>query len=50
MEAGKARLKGEEQRGATRGEVEELREENAKLKQIVGELAVENLTLKKSLF
>jgi transposase len=50
MEGGKARLKGEEIRGATRPEVKELQSEVDKLKQIVADLAVENLTLKKTLF
>ena len=50
MEGGKDRLKGEDIRGATRGEVQELRVENNKLKQIVADLSVENLTLKKTLF
>jgi transposase len=49
MEAGKARLKAEETRGATRGEVEGLKRENDRLKQLVAELSVENMVLKKSL-
>jgi transposase len=50
MEAGKSRLKGEDMRGATRAEVDALKDENSKLRQVVGNLSVENLTLKKSLF
>jgi transposase len=49
MEAGKERLKGEEKRGATHGEVEELRRDNERLKQLVAELSVDNMVLKKSL-
>jgi len=49
MEAGKARLKGDEQRGATRGEVQELQQENERLKQLVAELSLANMLLKKSL-
>ena len=49
MEAGKARLKGDETRGATRGEVGELKLDNERLKQLVAELSVENMVLKKSL-
>ena len=50
MEAGKSRLKGEDMRGATRAEVDALKDENSKLRQVVADLSVENLTLKKSLF
>ena len=50
MEAGKSRLKGEDMRGATRAEVVLLKDENSKLRQVVADLSVENLTLKKSLF
>lgn len=49
MEAGKARLKGDEQRGATRGEVQELQQENERLKQLVAELSLANMLLKESL-
>ena len=49
MEAGKERLKGEEKRGATHGEVEELKRDNDRLKQLVAELSVQNMVLKKSL-
>ncbi len=50
MEGGKDRLKGEELRGMTKPEVKELRAQNSNLKQIVADLAVENLTLKKTIF
>ena len=49
MEAGKERLKGEEKRGATHGEVDELKRDNERLKQLVADLSVENMVLKKSL-
>lgn len=49
MEAGKSRLKGEETRDATRGEVNDLKRENERLKQLVAELSLDNLVLKKSL-
>ena len=49
MEAGKERLKGEEKRGATHGEVDELKRDNGRLKQLVADLSVENMVLKKSL-
>jgi transposase len=49
MEGGKSRLKGEEKRGATLQEVEEHRVEIDRLKQVVADLSVENLVLKKSL-
>jgi transposase len=44
MEAGKSRLKGEDMRGATRAEVDGLKDENSKLRQVVADLSVENLT------
>jgi transposase len=50
MEAGKARLKGEETRGATRGEVEMYRRQNEELRQTVADLMLEVRALKKSLF
>jgi transposase-like protein len=50
MEAGKARLKGEETRGATRGEVSKLAQENGELRQTVADLLLEVRALKKSLF
>lgn len=49
MEAGKERLKGEEKRGATHGEVDELKRDKDRLKQLVADLSVENMVLKKSL-
>ena len=49
MEAGKSRLKGDTLRDATQGEVKELRRENARLKELVGEQALEIQLLKKSL-
>ncbi len=49
MEAGKDRLKGEEKRGATHAEVDELKRENERLKQLVADLSVNNMVLKKSL-
>ena len=50
MEAGKARLKGEAVRGATKGEVESYRRQNEELRQTVADLMLEVRTLKKSLF
>ena len=49
MEAGKARLKGDSLREATRSEVKGLWEENARLKELVGEQALQIQLLKKSL-
>ena len=49
MEAGKARLKGDETRGATRAEVDLLQRENERLRELVANLALEALVLKKSL-
>ena len=49
VEAGKARLKGDTLRDATQSEVKELRRENARLKELVGEQALEIQLLKKSL-
>jgi len=49
MEAGKNRLKGNETRDATRGEVQEIKRENERLKQLVAELSLDNMVLKKSL-
>ena len=46
MEAGKARLKGDMLRDATHSEVKELRQENARLKEVVGEQALEIQLLK----
>lgn len=50
MEAGKSRLRGDTKREATAEEVRQLREENERLKQLVADLSLTNLTLKKSLF
>ena len=49
MEAGKARLKGDTLRDATHSEVKGLRQENGRLKELVGEQALELQLLKKSL-
>ena len=49
MEAGKARLKGDSLRDATQSEVTELRAENGRLKELVGEQALQIQLLKKSL-
>jgi len=49
MEAGKRRLKGDMQREADRAEVHGLREENARLKQLVAEYALDVMALKRSL-
>jgi transposase len=49
LEAGKSRLAGDTKRQASSEEVDELREENAQLKQLVAELALKNRVLKKSL-
>jgi len=48
MEAGKGRLRGDAQREATSHEVQDLRQENERLKLLVADLSLENLTLKKS--
>jgi transposase len=50
MEAGKARLKGEATRGATKSEVELYRRQNDELRQTVADLMLEVRALKKSLF
>lgn len=49
MEAGKGRLKGNTLREASRSEVQSLQRENERLKELVAQLSVENLVLKKSL-
>ncbi|MFH0797459.1 MAG: transposase [Candidatus Omnitrophota bacterium] len=49
MEAGKARLKRDSLRDATGGEVNHLREENARLKELVGDQALKIQIFKKSL-
>lgn len=48
MEAGKGRLKGDSLREANRAEVETLKQENQRLKELVAQLSVENLVLKKA--
>ena len=48
MEAGKARLSGNTKRQASSSDVEDLRQENEQLKQLVAELALKNRVLKKS--
>ena len=48
MEAGKGRLRGDAKRAATSHEVQDLRQENDRLKVLVADLSLENLTLKKS--
>jgi len=50
MEAGKARLRGDALREANRDEVQELRQENVRLKQLVADLSLANMVLKKSLY
>ena len=47
MEAGKRRLRGGTQREANREEVEQLWQENERLKQLVADLSLANMTLKK---
>ena len=49
MEAGKRRLRGDHQREADRSEVQSLREENGRLKQLVAEYALDLMALKESL-
>jgi transposase len=49
MEAGKARLQGDSLRDATQGEVKELRAENGRLKELVGDQALQIQLFKKSL-
>jgi transposase len=48
MEAGKARMRGDSLREATSDEVKALRQENERLKQLVADLSVANMLLKKS--
>src|SRR5579862_814431 len=48
MEAGKGRLRGDAQREATSNEVQDLRQENDRLKLLVADLSLANLALKKS--
>jgi transposase len=49
MEAGKARLEGDTLREASRVEVKVLKREAERLRELVANLSVENLVLKKSL-
>ena len=49
LEAGKARLMGDTKRQASSREVEALRQQNERLRQLVAELALKNRVLKKSL-
>jgi len=49
MEAGKRRLRGDMQREAGGEEVASLKEENARLKQLVADYALDLMALKKSL-
>jgi len=48
MEAGKARMRGDTLREASSEEVKALRQENQRLKQLVADLSVANMLLKKS--
>ena len=48
MEAGRERLTHDTARDATRAEVDELKRENLRLKQLVAELSIEVYVLKKS--
>lgn len=48
MEAGKARMRNDALREASSGEVQELRQENERLKQLVADLSLANMILKKS--
>ena len=49
LEAGKRRLMGDTKRQATSGEVQSLRKENSQLKELVADLSLKNVVLKKSL-
>jgi len=49
LEAGKRRLTGDTKRQATSGEVVHLRKENSQLKELVADLSLKNVVLKKSL-
>lgn len=49
LEAGKRRLMGDTKRQATSGEVRSLRQENSQLKELVADLSLKNVVLKKSL-
>ena len=48
MEAGKTRLQADTARDASQAEVEGLKRENERLKQLVAELSLQNLVLKKT--
>jgi transposase len=48
MEAGKARMRGDALREANSDEVQELRQENERLKQLVADLSLANMVLKES--
>jgi transposase len=48
MEAGKERLQRDTVRGATKSEIQELKRENARLKQMVAELSLQVHVLKKT--
>ena len=49
LEAGKRRLMGDSKRQATSGQVQSLRKENSQLKELVADLSLKNVVLKKSL-
>ena len=49
LEAGKKRLRGDTEREANTSEVQDLKQENVDLKEVVAELILENRLLKKSL-
>lgn len=49
LEAGKQRLAGDTKRQATSPEVNDLRRENGQLKELVADLSLKNVVLKKSL-
>ena len=49
LEAGKQRLLGDTKRQASTSEVSNLRQENAQLKELVADLSLKNVVLKKSL-
>ena len=49
LEAGKKRLQGDTLREANTSEVQELRDENGQLKEVVAELTLQNRVLKKSM-
>jgi transposase len=49
LEAGKHRLNGDTQREATSNEVSGFKQENEQLKQLVADLSLKNMVLKKSL-